>query len=347
MLNILMVSLRKILILFLIFISSIGVSLVILEAALSFGIIKTRFHDRLAVSGELSNPKCKIFILGDSFACCIHHFLLSQLSPYRVSVLNAATSGAGPFEYAMDMKTQGINFKPDVTILFYYVGNDLTGVQSELKKSGVYGNLKRNFIKRLHLYRLYKETKNTLFPKAFNYKKFSAYGIKSESIALAKSGKLNPWLLEASVKDKDYLADNILIETKDSMIAWEKTKELLCEIKELCNKINSQFVIIIFPSTVQVDRSHYVFYKNLGFNIDERMLFSDKPQRLLKDFCNDNNIAYLDLLAHFKREGQTDLYSENDDHLNKIGNAFSTKIITNFLLKNTILGDDLYKIKTN
>ena len=79
--------------------------------------------------------------------------------------------------------------------------------------------------------------------------------------------------------------------------------------------------------------SHVEFYKQLGFNIDPRVLDSSKPQTLLSDFCKKNNIAYLDLLPHFRQQ-TSELYLENDSHLNLAGDKLAAHLIYKFLADN-------------
>ena len=332
---------KKIIFCTLLFIFSIAIFLTALELALRSGIIKNRLYNRLACEKELTSPRFKILVMGDSFGYIILDFLSRELKPYKAKILNTADSGMGPFEYAAEMKARGIVFKPDIAVLLYYTGNDLTDVQYNTQNKADFKNRAFNFIRpiiyRLYIYHFYMEERNSLFPKLFDYKKFSKNGIDARMVSLAKSGQVNPWLLELSLKDEDYLLENILIQTEDSIRAWDRTKVLLGQIQALCNKLNSEFVIVIFPSTVQVNKSHYAFYRDLKFNIDETMASSDKPQRLLKEFCEEKKILCLDLLPYFKAEPGKELYTENDDHLNEIGNILSARIIKDFLIKNTNL----------
>ncbi len=162
-------------------------------------------------------------------------------------------------------------------------------------------------------------------------------GIDSKIITLAKENKVNPWLLVASSNNKNYILDNILMETEENMWAYKKIEELLNEIYLLCKKIDSEFIVIIFPDSTQVNKSHFDFCKKCKFNIDERTLSSNKPQRLLKSFCGDRNIPCIDLLSYFKAEKNKEFYRANDAYLNKEGCEFSKNIVLDFIIKNSKL----------
>jgi hypothetical protein len=121
--------------------TSVLVFAALLEGALRFGIIENAQYDR---AQNQKKTKYKLLILGDSFILprsLLAKSLARDLAEHDVSVLNAAVSGTGPFEYLAEMKAVGMNFKPSVVLLSYYVGNDLTNVQNHpqfnAKKTGV------------------------------------------------------------------------------------------------------------------------------------------------------------------------------------------------------------------
>ncbi len=83
--------------------------------------------------------------------------------PYKAKVLNTATGGMGPFDYLTEMRTKGISFKPDIVLLFYYVGNDLADVQYNRQNLTNLKNRLKNFLrplfKKLYIYNFYIEKK--------------------------------------------------------------------------------------------------------------------------------------------------------------------------------------------
>jgi hypothetical protein len=102
----------------------------LLEGALRFGIIENTQYERRQF---LKKAKYRLLILGDSFIAprsSLARSLAQDLSGHDVSVLNAAISGTGPFEYLAEIKAVGMTFNPDIVLLSYYVGNDLTNVQN-------------------------------------------------------------------------------------------------------------------------------------------------------------------------------------------------------------------------
>jgi hypothetical protein len=176
--------------------------------------------------------------------------------------------------------------------------------------------------------------------RPFDYEKAKAAGISPELIEDAKELRINPWLLNLALQEKNHLLDNVLMESPDNMKSWEKVKQLLAEIHDICNSLQSQLILVIFPGSIQVNDSHFEFYKKLTLNLDVRTLQSPKPQRLLMEFCADRYIACLDLLPAFKSRRDEEFYRDKDDHLNEKGARVAGQLILDFLLRKTAVGSD-------
>jgi hypothetical protein len=325
----------------------------VLEFILRVGIVENPRFDRRQIQGKVNHHKYKLLVVGDSFI--VPKSLLGRLLPhdlgfYDVAVLNAATGGTGPFEYLEEMKTVGTEFKPDVVLLSYYAGNDLTNVQNHPKfkpfrqrdnQTGVAINSSssRPFFRHLYLYHYLLRSSQIVRRRFFNYEEMEAAGIPPDLIEDAKTSKINPWLLKLALDQKNYFLDNLLMETDENMRAWRKAKELLTEVHEICTRHNSQLVMIVFPASVQVNESHFEFLKRLRFNMDDRTLNSAKPQRLLLEFCRERNVRCLDVLPSFRARRSEEFYRDKDDHFNEAGNRLAETLIVEFILKNTAIGN--------
>jgi hypothetical protein len=326
---------------------SVFVLAAILEGALRFGIIENEQYYRWQTPKK---TKYRLLILGDSFIIprsALAKSLARDLVAQNVSVLNAAISGTGPFEYLAEMKAMGMNFKPDVVLLSYYVGNDLTNVQNHPqfnpKKTGVAidSRTSQSFGRSLYLYHyvLRNLRMARLRLRSFDYEKAEASGISPELIEDAKKLRINPWLVNLALEETNYFLDNLLMETDDNMKSWEKAKQLLADIHDLCNSLHSQMMVAIFPGQF---KSMTVISSSTKTDIQSRWSDSEstKPQRLLMDFCAGRNIACLDLLPAFKARKEEEFYQDKDDHLNEKGSHVAGQLILDFLLRNSIIGKD-------
>jgi hypothetical protein len=171
----------------------------------------------------------------------------------------------------------------------------------------------------------------------FDWQKMADHGIDPQLIEWAQNriqhpnriGEefVNPWLLNLALTSPTYLKDNVLMETPENKAAWNKVHDLLLRIRDKSRTLRTELCIIAIPSTVQVDKSHFSFYKKATFEVDERLSTSTKPQQLLADFCRDSDVEYIDLLPAFKAYPEPSrLYWKSDDHLSDAGHqlAFET-----------------------
>ena len=105
------------------------------EISLRLGFIPNNLHRATWTEGIQENPRHQILVLGDSFmnhwhsGDSVYELLLKDLEPYRVEILNTAAGGRGPSDYLNLLRRHGPRFRPDLILLSYYVGNDLTNFQ--------------------------------------------------------------------------------------------------------------------------------------------------------------------------------------------------------------------------
>ena len=323
--------------------------LFILEGVLRLGLLENKTYTRNLPDGVKKNPRHKILVLGDSFidkwdpTRSPYPLLMGDLVPAGVQALNLGEGGLGPIDYLIEMQARGVRFRPDIVLLSYYVGNDLSNVQYR-NGTGVKDRLReflRPFLARLYIYKFYQDKTAHLFAHlSFKFHKRRANEASGGEARGQEEPPVNPWYYELSREHNDFLLDNLLIESEESQEAWEKTQGKLREMHRLSRKINAQFLMVIFPQTLQVERSHLPFFRKVNFKLDRRIFASERPQTLLNEFCREEGISCLDLLPAFRahRRGGPALYTPNDEHLNPEGCAFSEKLILQFLQEQSRLG---------
>jgi len=316
------------------------VSLGAVELLLRAGVIKSsRYYDqvsRMIPAGYHGSGRFKMILLGDSFLANrkIQKLLLEHLDSDKIEGMTLARKGAGPNEYLDYLITYGAAYSPNMILLGYYVGNDLTNVQYELnnkKDEKKYLMKKLEIANDLYLYHFLKERLRLMgWYRRAEYEQARDRGVDEAILEKVKKNEINYWLLPLSNKHPKYLIDNILMEGNENMKAWELIKDMILQIREISRQIQAELFIVIFPRSVQVNASHVEFWKGLGFDFDQRLLSSRKPQELMISFCAENDIKCLDLLPHFKAENE-ELYLKDDDHLNGKGNTVSANLIAQAL----------------
>jgi len=318
------------------------IALALTEALLRAGLIPNIHHQRstrLAAETQNNSGKFRILVLGDSFIdnvrCpdCVYPLLKQDLAGQAVSLTNGAGSGMGPVGYLGQMRRLGPKVRPDLVLLFYYVGNDLTNVQYRLNASlrETLRRLMKPLLEELYLYHFCREKMNLLSRNTLNYRSLRDEGIPADLLELARQGEMNHGYLVMSAAHKNYILDNVLMETEENLRAWQSVKGILAEVHRQSQKIGSRLAMVIIPHTVQVTRSHFAFFESLKFNLDERTLSSEKPQALLGEFCKEQGIACLDLLPHFRAQAGQELYWAKDEHFSGQGNRFAERLILEFV----------------
>lgn len=308
----------------------------LLRLLVQWGIEPDWKYQRTVLEGETRHPRHKVLILGDSFAIhwetgySLYELLVKDLKPDGASLLNTAEGGFGPVDYLTQLRAFGPTYHPDTVLLFYYAGNDLTSLQYGWDFWTRFKKYLKPWLTRSRLFYLISNLRAQWFQDHLKYEDAQKRGIDQQAFQMAKQRKINPWLLDLSRERKNYILDNVLMETPENRKAWEEIKPLLREIKNFCEKIHARLLIVVIPHTVQINSSHFPFYKRLAFTMDERTLVSDNPQRLMKQFCDEEKIPCLDLLPEFRKEREKEFFRDNDDHFNEAGFRLAEKLTLEF-----------------
>ncbi len=256
--------------------------------------------------------------------------------------LNAAHHGFGPIEYEDQLAQILPHYTPDIILIFYYAGNDLSDVayREDMKpKSRTYevvfeekGENENNGSTDVS------ENKAEGKEQVFDWAYYKEIGIDDEIIQYAKNRiehpseigpqYVNPHILNIGAWRPDNHFDNCTMKSVDSKYGWYLSLQRFEGIMKYSDSIGATTKIIVIPSNVQVDTSHYSFYRKTNFRISDELLFANAPQQILYEFSKDSKVDFLDLLPYFKSYDATDkLYFENDDHLSEIGHEYSFEVL--------------------
>ena len=292
------------------------------------------------------NSERRVLILGDSqlekwpMKHCLYKDLADYFDFQDIGYLNAAHQGFGPIEYEDQLSKIIPDYKPNLILLFYYAGNDLTDV--------IYRE--NNKPKQRNYPVVFTEEENDSGSKQIDktqakieWELFEEKGIDPIIIQyarnrLANPNKIgpeyvNPHILAIGAWKPDYHFDNCTRNKVASSYGWYLLLKRFERIMTMADSIDAAVGIVVIPSNVQVDTSHYNFYRKTNFKISDELLFSNAPQQVLYEFAKDSKIKYLDLLPYFKSADHTgELYFENDDHLSEKGHLLAFDVLKNKLL---------------
>jgi hypothetical protein len=302
--------------------------LVIISVLLTLISIESLLRFKKGKHSFLEGSKFNVVLLGDSFLgdnMPIHDMMKSRFKSKSIGHVNLGKSGTGPFEYYKSyLKFENLE-NTDFLILGYYVGNDLTGTHSGIDID------QTSFLEDLELYKPFQLIQHILSLKSLDKQKWRDAGVKDYLIKKIDEGVTSPLLAEYSISNKEYLVNNLLIEGSSNANSWKKNQALLLRIKELAKERNVKFGIVIFPRSVQINSQLDKFWLDLGFSLDDRFKTTRIPQDLLLTFCEENDIACMDLLPTLKRKKNINHYNDFDDHFNTLGNDLVLDCLSKFI----------------
>src|SRR5262249_7885929 len=118
-------------------------------------------------------------------------------------------------------------------------------------------------------------------PNQFPWHKMAKHGIDPDMIRRAQNRVrhpnavgaeyVNPHALNVALIQPRLILDDILMETPKNLKAWREVQKKLILMNNFCRRPEASLVIVMIPSTIQVDRSHTSFYERIKFQLDERL----------------------------------------------------------------------------
>ena len=108
---------------------------------------------------------------------------------------------------------------------------------------------------------------------------------------------------------------------------WKRTRNVLQEFDEFVRARNIRLLVVIIPSHVQLSPELQARLFDLQNTPAARYDF-EKPQRLMRAWCKENDVRCVDLLPVFQEDGDPGrLYVRNDIHWNPAGHELAAKAL--------------------
>lgn len=266
---------------------------------------------------EKRQGSLRILALGDSFtfgnvpyAKTYIHLLeqkLSTLTP-ELDIVNLGLPGIGLREHVAIFAREGLALHPDILLLSLFIGDDI--LQSTAPKYYSYSYLLswlNTFIKEKRQYQGrayhpegdYCDTCRVMPEK-------DLMALQQERLFLYRKGNRQ---LSKHLQHTQYYLDTIL---------------------ELCQRHNIHPVVVLLPTIMQ---SNPLLRKSVLAASGETGATEadwqwEQPGNLLKDYLQENNIQYIDLLQAFTRETGNNLYRKGDIHWNIAGHALAAELVS-------------------
>ncbi len=268
----------------------------------------------------------RVLALGDSFVYGVvpvsDNFLrivetrLGQ-SGTPAEVIMAGIPGWHGGNQAAWLEDRGLAMEPDLVIINFFVGNDVTGltIGGRVIRGILYPTTSprpvKNFLRKSTLFLLF-ETQ-VLGPLRYYGKQGPDWVIPPDNEPVNEH-----YLYMLSQNLPVYLRNP----GSDTSELWDQAEDHLKRIDSMCLNAGIPWLLVLIPGEVQVDpeiRSQVLE----GLNRVPEDYDFDVPQRRLKEFARTRQIPVIDLLPALREAHQAEgrQYVPNDTHWNTRGNA--------------------------
>ena len=245
-------------------------------------------------------------------------------------VINAGTIGYTTDNEYLLLKNKGLQFDPDMVIVFFFIGNDITEFRRHVWVKNKLNNLEA-IIDKDH----YVDDEGRLRSKEYGEPTFKflhfvnkRWIILQKKLGLYKDPKGGPTLTWPTFLEPDDPNGD-----PDLPLYWEKVEKSLVLIRDLLDREGIEFKVVAIPMDVQTNKKYWGKYAEMYF--DDDAYEKARPQTKLKEVTNKLGIDLIDLLPYFK--GVPDhvwLYFEKDDpHFTADGHKYTAEYVFNNISK--------------
>jgi hypothetical protein len=261
------------------------------------------------------NKNFRILGIGDSFTFGAVPYkdnyltlLESQLQSkgLAVEVFNMGIPSTGPQDYLALLRQEGMQFRPDMVLLSFFIGNDIT---ENIKKKKWY---EHSYLAALFhfLWKIQPKYEGQIVHGAGKY--------CDECPSLAEDAYLH---LE---KERSLI---YLPERTDTLPLFEQALDALGKIKEICQEKGIALTVLIIPDEVQINTQLQQAVRT-QLAVQERGWNTLLPNQRLAVGLQKRGIDFLDLYPAFAQASQNkQLYRLRDTHWNIAGNQFAAQLL--------------------
>ena len=286
--------------------------------------INSRGFKDVEFSSQKQEGTFRVLGLGDSFAYGIVPYQYNYLTVLenglndagrRVELINMGIGGTGPRDYLSVLVKEGLELRPDMVLVSFFVGNDFTDPSVEKSEKNLYSY---SYVATFAKYLVDIGTKYNERPLQATPAEFDQYNDDAPTFVDDYFLKLEIGRSEIYKKQSEQFSSQ-----------FAEAVSYLKQIKGICDANKVRLAVVVIPDEVQVN-------KDLQFRVMQIKTFSFSPDdfdftlpnRMLTAALKDLDIECVELLDRFKEAGaKTILYKPLDTHWNIAGNQLAADII--------------------
>lgn len=282
----------------------------------------------------------RVIFLGDSFVASIQtpldrtffkqveKTLSSIYKNKKIEVIALGMGDTGSAQQLIALEEIGLKYSPDIVIQMFLTANDVKNNSPTLQKDPS---------------RPYFVATPSGELKLLPHKKYSERN-NSEIKEKIKDLIIVELFLQARQRFLEYKTNNSLDypidyhvydvnPDKNYLEAWDITKKLILKTKEITEISNSKYVLVTLANNEQVNQSLWSELKRIYRNLAKANLDLEKPDKMILQFCLENNITCLQLLPEFQKfainNPNTPTHYQLDGHWNQVGTDLVARYLFN------------------
>ena len=259
----------------------------------------------------------RILGLGDSFSYSnsvnLEDTFFKQLERLQkdeggpeIEVINGAVPAYSTIQEFRYLERDGLKLQPDAVVLGFYVGNDFQDSYELFDSLGrptvdvVDGELRAND----HFPSArYEQQERTLRTATLSIRAFLA---SHSALYVFLRERFSETLWRMGLRNNPPPPDFCARKPSPAMQAgWHMTRSLLDSMAAVCATRDVQLVVVILPTQYQVHEELWVHhFTTFGLNPADYDL--EQPQRILKEFCENRGMVYVDVLPAMRKRAQSE-----------------------------------------
>jgi hypothetical protein len=271
--------------------------------------------------------------------------------PDSVEVILMGLGGYGPEQYLGVLRSVGLATDPDLVLLCFYVGNDVTGISTrhEVRRGELYStsssNPWMNLLRRSHLF-AWLEKRLAFRLRRTRMREYHAREAAGAPLGTASAPSSDDGTAPGSSEHpaarvpltRLYLE---VIRSRLSFYAaptparierlWTEALDYLDAFDATCRNAGVPWALLIMPDEFQIDPAvRAEALRRLDARADDLDL--DGPSRRLTRWASDHRVPALDLIPVFREEQDRHgpFYIPSDTHWNEKGNRLAGEAVARF-----------------
>lgn len=256
----------------------------------------------------------RVLGLGDSFAFGVVPYQYNYLTLLeeslnkagrKVELINMGITGIGPKDYFALLESEGLELKPDMVLLSFFIGNDFLRETQERKLYSY------SYVASFINYFITLNTERAVQPN-------SGYDDTAPTFTDTVYVKLE------SDRSEIYRKNNPAFESD-----FTDAMSYVTKIKQRCDERNIAFAVVLIPDEAQINKTLQSRVMQIkAFNASADDFDFALPNKLMAQRLKEQKINFIDLLDEFSaRSKETNLYKPSDTHWNIAGNKLAAEVI--------------------